>query len=304
MASKLSEKYIAGFFDADGTVGLTFKKDCSKPQIAVGFSQKTSQDKVLHMIQEEHGGNVRINTIGGNDYSMLQIYGSTAVSFLNRIKNHLVIKRHYVNVCLDMVGKSFPDHDAAKKYLKQQRRVKSLPLPNFPPRKWLAGYFDGDGCLSVQQLSGAGTATMVAVIAASDYDTEGIEIISKVYGGFIHDVKGGEVKSWRLSMPASKATEFLGYFAKHLVIKREQAEFVLGCAAMGHFRDGRNIKAALKALKAHDHRLSEQSVDITNYLKTVQDLPPHRQDYSLFTRDTRGKITGKTQAIVETREIA
>lgn len=301
MASRLSEKYIAGFFDADGTVGLTFRKDCKRPQLSVSFSQKTSQDAVLYMIQEVAGGSVRQNITNGVSYSMLQIYGSTAIAFLNRIKNHLVIKRHYANVCLDMANKPVTDVEAAKQYLKQQRRVRSLPLPNFPPRKWLAGYFDGDGCLSVQSLSKPGAATLVAVIAASDYDLEGIEIIHKNFGGNIFDVRDGSVKQWRLAMAPSKAKQFLSYFAKHLVTKRDQAEFILGCAEMNHFRDGRNIKAALKALKAHDHRLSEQSVDITKYLDTVQDLEPFVQDYSLFKRDRNGRITGKTQAIVEAR---
>lgn len=274
---KLSDKYVAGFFDSDGSVNMTWAKDCKRPQPCVSFSQKTSQDRVLHEIQREHGGSIRSYIINGSSYSKLTLYGQTAINALNRIKKHLVIKRHYAHVCIDMANKPVDDVDAAKRHLKEQRRVRSVPLPNFPPRKWLAGYFDGDGCLSVTSLSPGGNACAVAHIASSDFDTEGIETIYKVFGGRIHGMSSKPVKQWVLSLNPSNTAKFLGYFAKHLITKREQAELLLGCAAMGHFRDGRNIKAALKSLKAHDHRLSEPTVPAAAYLKDIRDIPAHER---------------------------
>lgn len=291
----LGEKYIAGFLDADGHIGFQFNKDCSRPQMALQFSQKTSQDKVLFLIQEAIGGRTDTVTIKGSSYTRLGIYGRAAEKVLNRIAQHLIIKRHYAYVCLECAGRPYADLATFKAYLKEQRRMRSLPLPNFPPRQWLAGYFDGDGCLSINRVcQSSGVAYPVAHIAASDFDTEGIEILCNAFGGKIYPMCENRVKQWAMQLNPSKAKEFLGYFAKHLVTKKDQADFILGCAAMGNYRDGNAIKAALKQLKAHDHRLSEPDARVSELLSTIRSLPKYeRADYGQFVRNARGQLIGK-----------
>jgi|GEM_PF-1782393 len=268
----LSPKYIAGFLDADGCIAVIWRGGKYSPQLAISFSQKEEQDKVIQLIHKEFGGSFGTNVIGNGRYSRVSLRAGPAEKLLNRIKKHLVIKRHYANVCLDVIEKGKPmDLITAKAYLKEQRRIKSLPLPNFPPRKWLAGYFDGDGCFfSRSQIKGA--CQLNASIACSYYDTEGIEIIHKSFGGSIRIMsQGNNVHQLWLGLPPSKAKQFIGYFAKHMIIKRDQAYFILGCAEMGHYRDGKSIKSALKQLKAHPHRLNEPEVDVASLLKIVND---------------------------------
>lgn len=255
--ARLSEKYIAGFLDADGYIGIHWKAGKYKPLLMVGFSQRTSHDKVLQLIQKELGGAMRIKTIKDRDYSELVLKGKAATMALYRIKKQLIIKRHYADVCLDLVSQGIPeDLDKAKAYMKEQRRIKSLPLPNYPPRKWLAGYFDGDGSfICVVRYKGA--AEFKCSIAASYYDVEGIEIIQKNFGGRINNHRSKDVKMWTLGLPPSKARKFISYFAKHMILKKDQAYHILNCASVGHYRDGRNIKEAMKQLKAQEHRLSD-----------------------------------------------
>lgn len=266
---RLSEKYVAGFMDADGTMGLQWHKGVKSPQLVIGWSQKTSRDEVLYKIQEVFGGSVSTVVVGGVEYSRLTMCGPTAKKCLNRIKKYLVIKRHYAEVCLEHANKPVGDVEATKAMLKAERRRRCYPLPNFPPRKWLAGYFDGDGCVSVNRLSQQGSASLIAHIAASNFDVEGIEIIHKAFGGTVHDMRNGACRQWRMALPPSKAKQFFGYFGKHSVVKRDQILFVLGCAEMGHYRNGKSIKAALKHLKTQEQRLSDWTV--TAHLKTVTD---------------------------------
>jgi hypothetical protein len=251
----LSDKYIAGFVDADGCINV----DCrpSRPlSIALSFSQIAGQDVVLHEIQRALGGDILDHPVNGVMYKKHQLYGRKAVMVLHRIKKYLVVKRHYANVCLDVLGR----RDITRQWLKEQRRIKSLPLPNFPTRKWLAGYFDGDGCLSVQRIRPNGSACIVAHIACSQFDTEGIEIIHKNFGGNIGNMRGGSCRQWTLYLQPSKAKKFLGYFTKDLLIKREQSEYILSCAEIGHYHNGGEIKSALKQLKSHEHRLNGMGV--------------------------------------------
>jgi LAGLIDADG endonuclease len=278
----LSPKYIAGFLDADGTVNIVFQADTKRPQLRLGFCQKTSQDEVLQLIHAEWGGHMQVRAVKGVEYSHLTWSGNKQCSMLlNRIKQFLVIKRHYAEVCLDVSERQIEKDEIPKirEYLKIQRRQKSLPLPKHPSRKWLAGYIDGDGCISVTQLrKPSGVADLVLHIAASNYDTEGIEIIQKQFGGRINDMCEGRVKQFAVSLAPSKAKEIFDEIVPSMIVKRDQAEFILKCAAMGHLRDGESIKAALKHLKAHPHRLSEPKPDVHALFKEVRDLPKYERD--------------------------
>jgi hypothetical protein len=278
----LSSKYIAGFLDADGSIGVVFKADCLTPQLNISFSQKTDQDEVLQRIHEEWGGSYRVEHVNGVAYSKLAFGGNKQASMLlNRIRQFLVIKRHYADVCLDVCSRKIAREEIPKvrEYLKVHRKQPALPLPKHPTRKWLAGYIDGDGCISVQNISKhSGTAYLVLHIAASSFDTEGLEIIQKQFGGRINDMCQGRVKQYQLSLQPSKIQEVFAPIVDAMIVKRDQAEFILKCAAMGHLRDGESIKAALKHLKAHPHRLSEPKPDLAKLFATVRDLPAHVRD--------------------------
>lgn len=269
----LSEKYVAGFLDSDGNISLMWPKSCSRPQLKVMFSQKTSNDKVLHLIQEAYGGGFRIQTINGVEYSEINLCGSTARKCLERIKKHLVIKRNYAEECLALANTVVVDKEKEKARLKAVRRSLSLPLPNFPSRKWLAGYFDGDGCVSAVAAGVNGNGAIRAHIACSWYDTEGITIIHKNFGGVIGDMRKGECRQWYMSVSPSKAKQFLSYFGQYSIVKKSQIDFILGCAEMGHYRDGKSIVATLKQLKAQEHRLSDPEVGVAALVANVTDKP-------------------------------
>jgi len=226
---------------------------------------------VLCLIQDAIGGSLAEVSVEGNSYSRLTVCGSTARSVLDRIRKHLVIKRHYAEACLAMANRPVSDRHDAKRQLKWERRRPSLPLPNFPSRKWLAGYLDGDGCFAVSRLTPLGSACPVLHCAAARYDTEGIEIIQKAFGGRMYDMCHGRVKQYVLQLNPSKAVEMLSMFAHHMIVKRDQAMFILGCARMGHYRDGERIRAILKQLKAHPQRLNETALDVGLLVRQVQD---------------------------------
>jgi hypothetical protein len=271
----VSDKYIAGFLDSDGTIGLNFIEAGRRPLMRITWTQKACQDEVLSEIHKVIGGKLDAIIVKGGRYSRLSICGRKAEALLTRIKKHLVIKRRYADACMKIVSEKVKDPIAVKKQLKAERRIESLPIPNFPTRKWLAGYIDGDGCFSVTQLTPRGTACPVLHIASAVYDTEGIEAIQKAFGGRIHGMKSGKVKQYVLPLPPSKAVEIISYCGKHMIVKRNQALFILNCAKMGHYRDGKSIKLALKQLKAQPHRLNEPRVDMSVLMAGIKDLPPY-----------------------------
>jgi len=250
----ISEKYLAGFLDADGCVKVFIPKTCVTPRISLNFSQRRDRANILECIQGTYGGSLTERVTDGRQYAYLEIK-QDAKEILSRIQQYLVIKRHYAGVILGTLGKKI-GKDELRTMMKEQRKVKSLPIPKHPTRKWLAGYFDGDGCLSGSLLR-SGTARVRAHIGAWEYDTEGLELAQKAFGGSIRHQ--GSNFQWYIDMDASKAIQFLEFFGAHSVVKRNQIDVVLGHARSKHFREGEELIRILKALNAKPQRLSEST---------------------------------------------
>lgn len=275
--STLSEKYLAGFLDADGSIQVMWRavdRDDSdptvrRPYLSLQFSQRADRDEVLRSINASFGGKMYAQ----RGYSTLMIFGSPAVQVLMRIKQYLVVKRNYAEAVLALLGKP-QKVELAQAYLKAQRKVRSEPLPNYPSRKWAAGYVDGDGSFSARiSKNRSYGCNVVLEVASSDYDSEGIELLQKAFGGSIGvmDSKRVHLRKWTLVIPPSKLMEIERHFGQYLIVKKPQFDFLMGCARMGHFRDGKSIHAGLKQLKAQPHRLSESSVK--DLLRDVRDVP-------------------------------
>ena len=276
----LSEKYIAGFLDADGSFGIDFVKKRTGyfPRFNLSFSQETKKDKVLHLIKESVGGDGYLDSVKGrvNPQSRLTLQYVKAVMLLSRIKKYLVIKRQYADYLIDYYNEMKGPYTAEeikgiKKHLKESRKTLVSLMQNHPTRKWLAGYFDGDGCVAYSYRKKTGCIYISVRITTEPAYIVSLELISKAFGGKIYkeSKKEDEYPVWVLHLPPSKAKQFLGYFAKHSIVKKDQLYFVLGCAKGGNFRDGQTIRQSIKQLKAQEQRLSGQNVDVSRLVNNV-----------------------------------
>lgn len=275
----LSEKYIAGFLDSDGSIGINWRpldrSDTNPTQrrgyVTLSFSQAAAQNEVLYLIKHEIGGTIRAASRDGK-YTELRLNGKHAEQILYRIKKHLVINREYCERVLAITSQAV-DAKTTKARLKEDRKRRSTPLPNYPSRKWMAGYLDGDGSITAR-LSRDKAAQPVLSVACSSFDREGIELLQKAFGGSISDRE--RVSVWTVVLGASKASKVLGHCAQHMLVKKDQADFIMGCAKMGHYRDGIRIRMALKQLKAHPHRLSEPKANVGRLLANIRDIKSPR----------------------------
>jgi intein/homing endonuclease len=265
----LSDKYIAGFLDSDGSISIG-----TNGRLRMVFTQKLSNDGVIERIYMALGKGSICESNGRRRGTMsyrrdLIIQGQSAVDILCRLKPYLVTKRKKANQLLRELG-----------FIE---RIGTDSIPVFPSRSWLAGYFDGDGCIYAQKNRHNATASVKVSIVSSSLETDGIELVKKVFGGNI-TTRGGK-SSWVLRLTPSNAEKFLSYIAPRLNNKREQAYFVLGCAKMGHFRDGENITKILRDMKTHPHRLNDltSEVDVSLYIKQVKDIKDSSNRYRHYT---------------------
>ena len=256
----LSDKYIAGFFDADGCISVNWTP--SGPVMKIVFSQETPREQILLDIAEVFHGSIHRKS--DRPITELHICGKHALGCAQRLKQHLVVKKLYMESMLEMFLDKTIRVLGAKEELKRLRLLPS-PQPNFPSRKWLAGFTDGDGCFT-GRIRKNGSFGPQYKVSASIHDRVSVDTIYKVFGGSI--TERGRIIQYTLYLSESKAEEFIEYFGNHLTLKKAQADYILQCARQGLYKNGVEMKAQLKHLKAEaksvqQHRLSEVAVDLS-----------------------------------------
>jgi hypothetical protein len=266
----VNEKYLAGFIDADGYVSVRARVG-ARPDLEVGIAQRQLYSDPLEYAHDEFGGRLEAHDIEGVMHAKLSLRCGPARQLLERLSKYMVLKRHHAEQMIALVDSS-PVLKTREEVLRVREQVKAIraqgasSIPNFPSRKWLAGYFDGDGCFSVkvEKVNGYGYAH-AAILAAKNY-TAGIVLLHQAFGGRINGT--GQNATWSLQLEPSKAREFLPYFAQHLVIKKAQAYFLLGCAEH-NFRDGITVRDTIKTLNSQQHRLSDPAATAAELVKQV-----------------------------------
>lgn len=282
--ARLSEKYIAGLFDADGCIGLMERpldrSDTNPALRRVYLYAELGQmsHEVIDMAAETMGFGP--SELGPHGEKSIRYFGKKAMSVLNRLKPYLVVKRAAVERLIDMQGETIATGDSTR-ICAEARALPSLPLPNYPSRKWMAGYLDGNGSFMARLPQGKSSAQAMLEACDEKIDREGIDLMAKVFGGSIQEWttnNGAPMVKWVLSMPPSKVREIFAHCGRHFIVKRPQMYFLKGCADTGNFRDGESIKLAMNDLNSRPHRLSEMDAGlVSDLLASVQQLPRMRQ---------------------------
>lgn len=287
---RLSEKYVAGLLDSDGHVTVRSRVG-AKPDLSIGIGQDVMYNDVLEAIADDFGGYVHVQKSNPKAASW-NARGRIARNAAMRLMKYLVCKRDVTAMLLDLVDdapvlSSEEDVELFRGQVRSIRQNVNKTTANYPSRRWLAGYFDGDGSFAVKVCNKTGYAYPFATILSEPKYACGIELIEKAFGGRMHKSGTNIVWSLSLSQP-SKIKQFLPHFAKYLVRKQAQAYFLLGCAENGNLRDGEAIRSAIKALNARQHRLSDPAGHAAELVRGVRfDIEKRRVGRPPGVKETR-----------------
>lgn len=275
----LSEKYLAGFVDADGHFSVRARIG-ARPDLEFAVAQDAGFKEPLLALQEEFGGIIREKH--GGVHVELCMRGGPARKAFERLKKYLVLKRDQAERFLDLVDrgvvlKDEADVKAVRERVREIRAYGAIHEPNYPSRKWMAGYVDGDGSFTVKVCRKTGYAYPALTILAAPNYIVGITLLHKAFGGRIQAIGKNAVWTVSLSQP-SKIEQVLGHCAPYLLRKQAQAYFLLGCAKGGNLRDGEAIHRTIKALNAQQHRLSDPASHASSLISQVRfDIPKRSQ---------------------------
>ena len=264
-------KYYAGLVDADGSLGVhvTKNKDGSF-KLYTKFSIELRKDTswVLDPIAKEFNVNIHYTQREGtNGSGIVSLVGNKAVNMCNQIGKHMVIKNYLAAYVSSINGLLVTQEElnSIRKMIRDLRDNTSESKKNFPSRKWLAGYVDGDGCLGSTYRKRDGHLELRFCQVSHKNDPQGILLIHKHFKGkiyYTHNKMNLVIGFSRLNFKGS--LNFLLYFKKHLKIKREQADLIVNCLRTGcHFKlegatpeTNLNIHTALQNMKK-PQRLNE-----------------------------------------------
>jgi hypothetical protein len=131
--------------------------------------------------------------------------------------------------------------------------------------KYLAGFIDGEGCIDFQIIRRKNICPRVRVALADDSRFL-LESLQNTYGGLLTE-RPSKNENWQSStswelVGYRQVCKFLRSLTKHLILKKEQARFVLwmethikGKQVGTEVRDA--CREELKLMKRDPHRLSE-----------------------------------------------
>ena len=137
------------------------------------------------------------------------------------------------------------------------------------PTKYLAGLFDGEGCLDLS-ISFQKYIRPRARIALAEGSKFILDMIQNTYGGHLYkrevtNDKWQNSYSWELA-GYGQVCKFLREITKHLYIKKEQAKLLLELETLIRGKtlscEARQVvKDELKLMKKDPHRLSDKAVE-------------------------------------------
>ena len=121
----ISIEYLAGFFDAEGYVGVVKLKG--------GFGLRctltNTNELVMQKIQSEFGGKLYSKWLSNpehNHQKVLTWHGEECKEFLNMIKNYTIIKRTQIDLALTFPIGEHNKNDEKEYIYKELRKMKQV----------------------------------------------------------------------------------------------------------------------------------------------------------------------------------
>jgi len=121
-------------------------------------------------------------------------------------------------------------------------------------RKYLAGFFDGEGSIGIYGRNLDRTKTKryyVLVVSLAQSGAWGKHVLTELkehWGGSVYGQEGSKKKMWKWNISADKAADFLSWLREDLILKKDEADLALLFQKLDVKRDDND--AAMELAKA------------------------------------------------------
>jgi hypothetical protein len=100
-------------------------------------------------------------------------------------------------------------------------------------RKYLAGFFDGEGSIGIYGRNLDRTKTKryyVLVVSLAQSGAWGKQVLTELkecWGGSVYGQEGSKKRMWKWNISADKAADFLFWLREDLILKKREADLAL-----------------------------------------------------------------------------
>ena len=280
VAGELSPSYLAGLFDAEGSVSILrcARKDMTHPKYELRLCLANTHAGVLEAVRDQCGGYLHWKenrARGWRRAGFLYLGNAVAVRFLQRVGGVLVVKRERARLGVEFfgggskcVGKRFVEEgEWARRELLRERVLalnaagESGLVTGRCDVDYMAGFFDGEGCVGIcRSVGGKGSVnpTHRLTVTIVNCDRRPLEMMQRAFGGSLHvvrhSVESGWRDSYRLCLSSRAAGAFLAAIVGRVIVKRDVVaaglEFQSGVSMRGRYTLPREELKRRDALRA------------------------------------------------------
>ena len=254
----LTYSYIAGLFDAEGSINIYEKKKKSTGVSCfyLNCSITNTNLEVIERSKEVIGGYISRYTPLNKKHKVVyknRLSCKKAFFFLKNIENFVIIKKEQVALAIEFqnITNNKSNHKLKKNEYDKKQEIKIkiskinkkhgyqkniLSLKNMiqeEQKSYIAGLFDGDGCITIRKYfpKKMKSPSYCAHISLINCNKSILLFLKKQFGGCVTLLSRNKNPLWnncyQLQISSDKGINFIKFFYNFLVIKQEQASLII-----------------------------------------------------------------------------
>jgi hypothetical protein len=261
-----TRSYVAGVTDAEGCLSINKSND---PRGPIYSARVTVSNRYLQLIKffiQHFGGyystDLPEKKTHNVNYSWHLSSAEHTTKFLSQIYPHLKVKKSQADVLFEYLAMDGENNPAKRELLYQKsselknevRVTTETPTSSKLDLTYLAGFFDGEGHVSIISFIGHGHRQYAARIHVTNTDLPSLEHYKSIYGGSIrpHGKPKKQSYRWELTINEDRM-KFLLSMLPYLTVKKEEANIVLQFLRLGSEQSPRkrsDLHTQLEKIKA------------------------------------------------------
>ena len=258
----IDSQFLSGFFDADGSVYI------SKDTLFVSFTQCILN--ILLLIQKEYGGTLykrlKRNKNQRDQYT-LRIVGLETKKILQELEKNCILKFNKVNKALEFINyinkENSPEKEELIKYIRDKNKEDNEELLDRINWKYTAGFFDGDGCVTLNYRELEKNKIIPTLSVAQKYTPKFLNYL-KIF------MSDGLVKMSLSKNFISTSSKYLICFIyekikKYIIVKKYQYDTLINILEeykKENLKDNNKIQELAYLIKNNKHQNIEYDIDI------------------------------------------
>lgn len=244
---EITRAYAAGVVDAEGCLAIAKSNDPRGPIYSARVVVSNRAKELTSYFSHHFGGYTTVSKPRKENHNINYLWhlssGQHTERFLSQIYPHLRYKKEQADILFEYLhmGRT-PDPEKREELYQRSKILKQLvrvttetPTSSNLDHAYLAGFFDGEGSVSIINFEGHGHRQFASRLNVTNTDLPTLELYKKIYGGSIRKHSKPRMQTYRWELRKNEDRQhFLLSVLPYLIVKKEEASIVLDFLRLGN----------------------------------------------------------------------